>query len=119
MHPFIGLSLTDAEEKPLHLLDGVLSEIEQDEQQLVSRVLQMGFAACAIAAAAGRINELLGEIGLPCGLKAGQEGCKFGWAESCEAIVDAGFMLDLGVAEHGRFPTVEQLLLQKSYSISD
>ena len=42
MYPFVSLSLTDAEEKPLNLLSWVLSEVEQDEQQFVSRVLQMG-----------------------------------------------------------------------------
>jgi hypothetical protein len=54
----------------------------------------MGFATSAIATASGWVDELLLEVSLPCGLKARQESSKLVRSESCEAVEDAGFVLD-------------------------
>jgi hypothetical protein len=69
-------------------------KVEQDEQELIFDGLEMGSAASAIATASRWVDELLLEEGLPCGLEARQEGNEFVRSESCEAVEDAGFVLD-------------------------
>jgi hypothetical protein len=58
MHPLVGLGLTDAKQKALHRLSGVLPEVEQDEQQFVYRFDEMGFMTCSIATVASLVDEL-------------------------------------------------------------
>lgn len=105
MHPLVGLRLTNAEQKALYCLGGVLPEVEQDEQEFVACLSQVRFATCPIAPVAGLVDELALDVVLPGILEAGEKCLKLGLAQSCQAFEDMGFTLNLSISEHGRFPT--------------
>ncbi len=111
MHPLVGLGLTDAKQKPLHRLSGVLPEVEQDEQEFVCCFNQMRFAASAIATTTGLVDELALDVVIPGILEAGQQGLKLAFAQATQAFEDVGFVLNLGVTQHRLLPVVYPLTL--------
>jgi hypothetical protein len=84
VNPLVRIRLTHPKELSLHLLNGILFHVGQNEQQFVRARGQWTGAIGRVTATCARlsINRTLIHVGHKRLLKMGQQGLKFGFRES-------------------------------------
>jgi hypothetical protein len=86
VNPLVRIRLTHPKELSLHLLNGILFRIRQNEKQFVCARGQWTGVICRVTAIRARlpINRTLIHVGHKRLLKMGQQGLKFGFRQASQ-----------------------------------